>query len=360
MKYQVFTNTPAHVHLYRNAVQELVDRGHDVLVLGRDYACTRDLLEHYDLPFEIYGTQGTSTGSLVRSVPRQFAGIARRTRAFDPDLIFGRGAYAAFAGTISGAEVILVLDSEPSMLAHSVSSRFADAVLSPNAFDGDLGDHHYRFRGLTECAYLHPDVRDSDVDARQELGLESGERYVLVRFNAYDALHDVGEGGFDREQRERLIRALSEDATVIVSDEGGDLDLSGLPARPYDLQPARIHDVMDGASLLVADTGTMVTESALLGTPTIRSSPHVGEDDMGEFRELERAGLVRNVAGFDSVVQTARRLLADRDARRRWRRRRDEFLVDRVNLTRLLVDVAEGPEEIETLTGTAPRPATMQ
>lgn len=360
MKYLVFTNTPAHVHLYRNAVQELVDRGHEVLVLGREYACTRELLEEYDLPFEIYGRQGTTSRSLFLSVPSQFAGIARRVRSFDPDLVFGRGAYAAFAGTITGTRTILVLDSEPSMLAHSISSKFADAVISPNAFEADLGEHHYRFRGLTECAYLHPEVRETDPSVRTALGIDDDEQYVLLRFNAYDALHDVGQQGFTPEQRRKLIRTLADDATVFVSDESEEMRLDDLPAQPYDLHPARIHDAMAEASLLVADTGTMTTESALLGTPTIRSSPHVGDDDMGEFRELADAGLVHNLSSFETVLDTARELVADSTATTRWERKRDEFLRDRVNLTRLLVDIAEQPDEIETITGATPRPPAMQ
>lgn len=45
MRYLIFTNTPAHVHLYRETVAELQARGHDVLVLVRDYGCTLALAD---------------------------------------------------------------------------------------------------------------------------------------------------------------------------------------------------------------------------------------------------------------------------------------------------------------------------
>jgi len=358
MRYLIFTNTPAHVHLYRNLVGRLEADGHDVLVLGRDYGCTHALLEYYDLPFELYGRQGTSFGSLVANAPRQFASIARRARSFDPDVIFGRGAYAAFAGVVTNTPPVLVLDSEPSDLAHAVSSRFARAVLTPVAFDGVLGSHHYRFEGLTECAYLHPDVRsagsdrsrsaEASSDVHADLGLDPGEPFAIVRFNAFDALHDVGASGETRAARRRLLEELAEHATVFVSDEGGTLDFDAVPARPYDLHPGRIHDALAAADLLVADTGTMVTEAALLGTPAVRFVDAT-EPEMGEFRELEDAGLVVQHTNFERVRDSCVELLADEAASERWARRREAYLADKPDLTALLREVAERPDAVADL-----------
>jgi len=51
MRILVLANTPAHVHLYRHAVDRLERAGHDVLVLTRRYACTTDLLDYFDMPY---------------------------------------------------------------------------------------------------------------------------------------------------------------------------------------------------------------------------------------------------------------------------------------------------------------------
>jgi predicted glycosyltransferase len=352
MRYLLFTNTPAHVHLYRNLVGDLLADGHEVLVLGRDYDCTSALLSYYDLPHELYGRQGTSFGSLVVNAPRQFATIARRARRFDPDVIFGRGPYAAFAGIVTGTKPVLVLDSEPSQLAHAVSSRFARLVLTPAAFDGVLGGHHYCFDGLTECAYLHPNVRSTEPDPAifDDLGVDPDERLALVRFNAFDALHDVGASGETRAARRRLVDALAEHATVFVSDEGGDLDFESLPARRYDLHPGRIHDALAAADLFVADTGTMVTEAALLGTPAVRFVD-ASEPEMGEFRELEAAGLIVQHTDFEAVRDSCVRLLGDESAADRWAERRDAYLADAPDLTALLREVAERPDAVTELGG---------
>lgn len=349
MRYLFFTNTPAHVHLYRNAVAELSDRGHEVLVAARDYGCTLDLIEYFDLPHVVYGELETTKFSLARQLPTHYFNLVREARAFDPDRIFGMGAYAAHAGLVTGASVVLITDSETTHLDHTVSGPFADAFLTPHSFEKDLGENHRVFRGFKECAYLHPEEYDPSASVREELGVGENEEYVIVRLNAFGSHHDVGESGFTHEKRRYLLDALAEEATVFVSDEAGEMDFSGLPARPYDLHPARIHDALAEASLLVADTQTMVTEAALLGTPAVRSNSFVGQDDMGNFNELERAGLVYNLEAFEAVLDTATHLLAREGVAREWARKRESFMADKVNLTDLVVSVATDPTTLESL-----------
>lgn len=351
MRILVFANTPAHVHLYRHAVDRLEDAGHDVLVLTREYACTTDLLDFFGMPYRVYGAHETDRYSrlrFARELVGQFATIARAARRFGPDVIFGRGPYAAYAGTLTRAPVVLVLDDEPGDFNHTVSRPFADVILSPAVTRRDLGDDHYTFDGFKECAYLHPAVFDPDRNVREFLGVDADEPYVLVRFNAWDALHDADLEGFRPAQRRELIERLSEHATVFVSDEGGRMDLRDLPAREYDLHPALIHDAMAEAHLLVADTGTMVNEAALLGTPAFR---YRGTDDheFGEFRELERAGLAEQFDAYEAIRDRSVEILADDGATKRWQRRRAEYVADLVNLTDLLVDVAESRGAIDRL-----------
>ncbi len=357
MRILVLANTPAHVHLYRHAVDRLERAGHDVLVLTREYACTTDLLDYFGMPYRVYGDHGTdgySRLAFARELGGQFLTIGIEALRFDPDVIFGRGPYAAYAGTLSRSPVVLVLDDEPGDFNHAVSRPFADCIISPDVTRRDLGADHYTFDGFKECAYLHPEVFEPVGDVREYLDVDPDEPYVVVRFNALDALHDTDLEGFRPEQRRDLIERLSEDATVFVSDEGGQLDLRDLPARPYDLHPALIHDAMAEAELLVADTGTMATEAALLGTPAFR---YRGTDDheYGEFRELERAGLAEQFDAYEAIRDRSLEILADEGASDRWERRRREYVGDLVNLTDLLVAVAASRGSVDRLEGQAKR-----
>lgn len=349
MQYLFFTNTPAHVHLYRHAVQTLRDRGHEVLVLAREYTCTVELLEWYDLPYEIYGYCDTSKGSLLSRLPAHYYRAIRQARRFDPDLIFGMGGYAAHTGAVTRTPTVLLIDSEPASFDHAISTPFARAVLTPDTFRKDLGDDHYVFRGFKECAYLHPETYAPNPSIRDRLGLGSDEPYAIVRLNAFGSQHDVGKQGITGEQRRRLISHLGDDTTVLVSDEGRETDLAGLPAREFDLHPALMHDALADAELLVADTQTMVTEAALLGTPAIRSNSFVGDTDMGNFVELEKQGLVHNVSSLADILDRSRNILRDEGVADEWDRRRTKFLSDKVNLTEVIVDVAIARGHVDSL-----------
>ncbi|ADJ15460.1 hypothetical protein [Halalkalicoccus jeotgali] len=359
MKYVFFTNTPAHVHLYKHAVERLAQAGHRVRVLARDYGCTVDLLEYYGLPYRVYGSCGTTKYSLVRRLPGHYARIVPFVRRFDPDLIFGMGAYAAHSGAISRTPTVLLLDSEPTSLDHLISRPFAQAILTPDAFRKDLGENHYRFAGYKECAYLHPDVFRPDPTVREELGVGGDEPYAILRFNAFGSHHDVSHSGFTPRERYRLIDRLARHARVFVSDEGGRLDLERTEGEPFDAHPALLHDALAEARLLVADSQTIVTEAGLLGTPAIRSNSFVGENDMGNFVELERAGLIENVAEFGAVLERAEELLSDPAARERLAERRRAFLETKVNLTDVIVEVAENdgdPERVGQVSRASPVP----
>ena len=345
MRYVIFTNTPAHVHLYKYPVHRLQADGHDVKVLAREYGCTVDLAEAYDLPYTIYGRCETNKRSLVTNLPRHYLHIIRETRRYDPDLIFGMGAYAAHAGAVSRTPTILVLDSEPTQLDHLVSKPFATAILTPDSFRRRLGPDHYAFPGFKECAYLHPDLFEPDDGIRSALGVGS-DPFVLLRFNAFGSHHDVSKGGFTATQRRTLIQDLAEHATVLVSDEGNECNCANLPARAFDLPPERLHDALAEASLLVADTQTMVTEAALLGTPAIRSNSFVGDDDMGNFIELSRRGLVDNLSSFSAVRARALEIIRRDGIQSRYQRRRRAIFAEKINLTDVLVDVAENHENL--------------
>jgi len=67
-----------------------------------------------------------------------------------------------------------------------------------------------------------------------------------------------------------------------------------------------MHDALSFADLVVSDTQTIITESALLGTPAIRSNSFVGEDnDLGYLVEFAELGLIHNVSEFDRALEIA-------------------------------------------------------
>jgi len=83
----------------------------------------------------------------------------------------------------------------------------------------------------------------------------------------------------------------------------------------------------------------MVTEAALLGTPAIRSNSFVGESDMGNFKDLEKNNLIYNEREFSDVLDRAVHILEDDSSKNRWRKHRDEYLKEKIDLTQLIIDI---------------------
>ena len=339
MRYLFLVNTAAHAHTFKHTVRALEERGHDVLILARDYGCTTDILDYEGLSHEVYGKCDTTKFSLFTELPQHYYTLLPRARRFSPDVIFGIGSYAAHAGAVTGARTVLVRDTETAGLDAKISVPFADAVITPYTFREDLGAQQYRFGGLMESAYLHPDVFERRIDIHEEMGLSPDEDIIVLRFNAWGSQHDIGKSGFSHAQKERLIDRLSRHGRVFVSDEKvGDSPENDAVA--YDLHPGHIHDLLDEASLLITDAHTMATEAGLLGTPSLRSNVFVGEDDMGNFVEMEKRGLLENYREFDEMLDRAVELASDPGAEERWAARREEYVGGLANLSDLLLRTA--------------------
>lgn len=154
----------------------------------------------------------------------------------------------------------------------------------------------------------------------------------------WDAYHDVGFTGLSPGMLERLVDMLSEYGTVFISSE------NELPSAlsPYRLRirPEDIHHVLYFADLYVGDSGTMSSEAAMLGTPSIRTNTMVGDDDENVFKELEeRYNLLRSYDDENQAFRAIEQLLDYGIDRIDWRVRRDRLIVDQPDVTRRIVDV---------------------
>ncbi|MGQ4556062.1 DUF354 domain-containing protein [Halobellus sp. GM3] len=334
---------PAHVHLFRHAIYELVDRGHAVAVTSREKELTTDLLDAYGIDHTVLSRKGTRTIELVPEWLLRDVRTVRYARRFDPDVVVSRlSPTAVHAAAMVGAGAVVFHDHEGTNRLANALAPFTDRVCTPATFDGDFGAPHDRHEGLQELAYLHPDRFDPDRDRLRDHGVDPDEPYAVLRFVEMGAHHDVGLKGLSTAAKRRLVDELSAHATVYVSTEGSDDSTGGdeteRPAEAIPVPPAAMHDLLSEAALFVTDSNTMATEAGLLGTPTIRSGAYADTDDFSNFAALADAGLVESIADEDAAVDRAVELLTDTASETRWRRRREAYLDGKPDLTAYIVD----------------------
>ena len=341
MKILIDMGHPAHVHLFKNFIWEMEKRGHDIKVTARDKEVTRQLLDAYHIPYESVGTmKGGKINLLMEWIYRDFK-ILTIARKFKPDILMGvLNPAIVHAAKILGKKSIIFTDSEPEVVKYPIAdlmtTPFADVILTLSSVRHDYGKKEVRVNSFKELAYLHPRWFTPDPSVLDSLGLKEGEDYVLLRFVAWGAYHDVDREGFDIMAKKALIEKIEPYARVFISSESklpDEFECYRIPIRPE-----QMHDFLSYAKLLICDSQTMTTEAAVLGTTAIRFNSFVRDLDMGNFVELEeKYGLIFNYKDANMAIEKAVDLVKKIDLKDSWADKRKKLLREKTDLTAFIV-----------------------
>lgn len=337
MRIAVTVSTPKHAHIWKNPVAELRSRGHEVLVTLRDYRETLPVARGVGLVGPTFGRTKGGGWRRMSEYPTHVFGHYRAVRKFRPDILSGTGVFEAHSGKALRRPAVAWTDTEHAPGHNTLIKLFADCVMVPRSFQSNqFGKKQLGFDSYLELAYLHPNRFSPDKTIIDDLGVSQSEPYALVRFNAWDATHDVNAAGFTNPERIQLVESLAKHGRVFISPEGD------LPAQlePYRIPTAkhRIHDVLSFASLYVGDSGTMQNEAAILGTPCVRYTNLPRELDRGNSEDLERNhGLMTNVRNGQEAITAAVATFADTSARAQSRARVQAMLRKQTDLTAFMV-----------------------
>jgi hypothetical protein len=172
------------------------------------------------------------------------------------------------------------------------------------------------------------------------LGVKENEKYVIVRFVSWEAYHDVGLNGITLENKIVLVKNLLKYAKVFITSE------KQLPdeLEPYKISipPEKMHDAIYFSSLLVGESATMASEAAVLGVPSI----YIDEVGRGYTDEEGEWGLVHNFKPKeqDLAIKKAEELIL-LDNVQEFRKKRDKFLKDKIDVTAFTVWFVENYPE---------------
>ena len=335
MRIVVDVTHPGHVHFFKHAIWACQARGHDVRILARDRDIIIELLRAYKLPFVSMGKAGRGLVGLGLELIRYEARVLRELLRFKPDIVLEiGGTFVVHAAKLAGIPSIVFTDTEHARLTNSITFPFASVICTPECYFDDLGKRQVRYAGYQELAYLHPRYFTPDPNVLANAGLDLRERLIVLRFGSWQAAHDIGQQGFIN--RASLVRELERYGRVLITSEGK------LPAELLQygmtITPEKIHDLLYYATMYIGEGGTMASEAALLGTPSI----FVSTLALGYLEELEhRYGLVYSFANQDRALEKALELLRDIDIKDKWQTKRRKMLAEKIDVTQFIVDVVE-------------------
>ena len=325
---------PAHLHIFRNFAKEMEKDGHEILFTCRNKEFEIYLLEYYGFNYKTFGkSYKTVAGKIFGLLKFDILEILTALK-FKPDLFLGAGSMYVAHAAAALRKPCYNFEDTFNMEQVRLYLPFVDKVFVSSAGYPDSIDKNKLvvYDGYHELAYLHPNWFTPDDSIYKELGLNKGQKYVLMRFVAWNATHDIGEEGFSLDYKINLVKTLAKQCPVFISAED---DL------PKELQEFRlktpiekIHHVMAFASLFIGEGATMSSESAMLGTPAI----YVDTQDAYTIDEQERYGLVFHYKNQEPTLNKALEILENPDSKEIFAKRREKMLKDKIDVTAFLLD----------------------
>ncbi|MFC2154532.1 DUF354 domain-containing protein [Candidatus Altiarchaeota archaeon] len=338
MRYLFDIGHPAHVHYFRNAIQELEKKGHTIIITARDKEVTKQLLEAYGLKYTITDKHRSGLFGKIFSLIKNDLVLYKIAKKFKPDLLVSFGSpYAAFASRLLGKKHVMFTDTEHAKLVIWLTFPFTDLICTSLSYTRKIDPKKHKiFQGYMELTYLHPNYFKADPKVLDDLHVSRDDTLFILRFVSWDASHDLGQTGFSFEDKKRLVKELSNYGVVLISSE------TKLPKEleQYELKiaPEKIHSVLSYCDLLIGESATMASESAVLGVPSI----FVDQKGRGYTDELEeKYGLVYNFREHDiaAILGKAKQIL--KKPKEGWQQSRERLLSDSEDVTKFMVNLLE-------------------
>ncbi len=322
---------PARVHLFRNLYFKLIKENNEVIVLYKDKEQTRSLLNIYKIPGNKIGSNKKGFLSKLIGLCFEFFNVFKISYSFKPDLFLGGASpVIGLCSFIFRSKYISFSDTEHAKLTWFLSKIFIDIIITPKCFLKNLGDKHIRIDGYKELAYLYPKYFKPDTSVLKDLNLSKNDKIIILRFISWEAIHDIGHNGFSNNNKYEAVKILSKYGKVFISSE------SRLPKDLEELRlnisPEKIHSLIYFSSLFFGESGTMATEAAILGTPSVRVSSL--SKLLGNFKELnEKYGLIYYYDNFQDGLNKSINILKYKNSKITWIKKSNELINDKIDVT---------------------------
>jgi uncharacterized protein len=333
---------PAHVHLFRNAIKHWVNHCHNVVITIRDKDITADLLKLYGYPFTVASKKREGLLGLTVEMIEHDRAVYQAARRNKSKILMGTSVAVSHVARLVGGKAVVFNedDEEVAKVFTRLAYPLAHYIVTPDCLPEDHGKKHITYSSYQKLAYLHPNVFSPDPKILNQLGVETGEPYFIIRLVSLRAAHDIGEQGIDLEMQRRLINLLAPRGKVFITNE------KPLPSEfdPYQLPLSldNVHHAIAFSTLFIGDSQSMAVEAAVMGVPSIRCNTFARRCSV--LLELEhRYDLTYAYlpSEEDAFFQKINLLLDQTDLLPQWKQKRECMLQDKIDLTAWMVDFIE-------------------
>lgn len=344
MRYLVYLGHPAHFHLFKNMIKILKKNGHDVQILIKKKDILEDLVKTTGWQYSNINPKGRADNkfAIAYALLKRDLQFLKACRRFKPHLMIGTSAEITHVGRLLGIKSIVVNEDDDYVAPFfaKLSYPFADKILSPHCCSvGKWKKKKIGYHGYHELAYLHPKYFFPDENVGKALK-KNKEKYFIIRFAKLAAHHDAERTGITTEIAAQIIDLLKTCGNVYISSER-ELEPQFETYRIH-IKPEEIHSALYYAEIYIGDSQTMAAEAAVLGTPSLRFNDFVGH--ISYLEELEHTYHLTfgiKTISPEQLYKKIKNLLQMHDLKNEWVKRKEIMLSECIDLTELMVNLAE-------------------
>ena len=334
MRILVDITHPAYAHVFHHAIHNWQADGHDVLITSREKDLTCDLLDEFGFKHTRIGRARRGVAGLGLELMQRSWVLSRLIRQFKPDVATAAaGAFLVYGCLPHRVPTVIFYDTEHDRLSNAITYPLAKVVVTPRAYNKNIGKKQIRYAGYHSLAYTHPNVFTPDPSVLQTEGLETGEPFSIVRLVGWGSIHDLGDHGVL--DLRGVVGALQPYGRVILSSEKPlPPDLQALTLRG----PRRnmLH-LQAFARLFFGESATMASECAMLGTPAIFvSTSRRGYIDEHQNRYNMAYSFNDPQTGQAQALAKAKELLEDPETPAKWHAKRQRMLAELIDVTQFI------------------------
>lgn len=338
---------PAHVHLFKKAIRNLSNYGWEIMVAVRPKEITLELLDSYGFEYHKLMHYDGLVKKLFGMIPIDIE-YMKLARSFKPDIFISVGTpYSAHISLISRKPHIAFVDTPAEKNSLFYFSSYGmlrprnNIIATLDTFPMDFGfKRQVRYKGYHELAYLHPKYFKPDPSILKCLGLTDKDKYIVVRFASWDAVHDIGHRGFkNKKERIDFVRKVAKYFKVFVTSEIG---IPELKEYVIPIAPEKAHDLLAFATMYIGEGATMASEAGVLGVPWIfiytKRLPYLDDQE-------KKYGLGFTVNNASEALDIFLALEKRKNLSQEWLEKRKRLLDEKIDvaefMTKLIVKVSK-------------------
>ncbi len=336
MKILIDIGHPAHVHLFKNFAHDMQAKGNEILFTCRDKEFEIALLQANGFNFVSFGKKYKSTLGKIYGMLKFDYLMWKVCRKHKPDIFLSHGSpYAAHVAWLI-RKLHISFEDTYNMEQIRLYAPFTDVILTGSYDHPKVSSKEIHYNGYHALSYLHPYRFTPDSSIKHKLGIGVDDKYVLIRFVAWNASHDIGQKGISAQNKINTVLEFAKHAKVFISSE------KELPQElePFRLStpPEKIHDVIAYSSLVFGESSTMSEEAVILGVPAI----YLNNKSTFCTSHFEREySLMYNLTESEKDQKRATEmgidLLCKTEQKEAWIKRRKLMMEDKIDVTAFLV-----------------------